>query len=120
MINDYKKLQVWEKAMNLVVMVYSHTKEFPSEEKFGIVSQIRRAAVSIPSNIAEGKLRGGDIEFRRFLLIAFASGGELETQLDISLRLNFIAKENYDKTVVLLSEVMKMLNSLIIKLDASS
>lgn len=119
MINDYKKLQVWEKSMALVVDVYSLTKNFPGDEKFGIVSQIRRAAVSIPSNIAEGKLRGGDTEFKRFLLIAFASGGELETQLDISSRLDFISSTQFAQISQTVSEVMKMLNALITKLDAS-
>src|SRR3989338_6813764 len=106
MINDYKKLQVWGKAMDLVIAVYDVTKRFPSDEKFGITSQIRRAAVSIPSNIAEGKLRGGDVEFRRFLFIAFGSGGELETQLEIALRLKFIQMPEFIKINDLLSEVM--------------
>lgn len=120
MINDYKKLQVWEKSVDLVSITYQVTKKFPDDEKFGLVSQIRRAAVSIPSNIAEGKLRGGDIEFRRFLLIAFGSGGELETQFFIAKKLGFVSKEEYENIETCLSEVMKMLNSLISKLEASS
>ena len=70
MINDYKNLQVWQKAIELVTQIYKITQNFPKEERFGITSQIQRASVSIPSNIAEGKMRGGDVEFRRFLLIA--------------------------------------------------
>ncbi|MEK7219103.1 MAG: four helix bundle protein [Patescibacteria group bacterium] len=120
MINDYKKLQVWGKAMDLVVAIYDITKNFPSDEKFGLTSQIRRAAVSMPSNIAEGKMRGGDVEFKRFLFIAFASGAELETQIDIAKRISETSKINYSKVDILLSETMKMLNSLIKKLDASS
>ena|SRR3989338_935438 len=119
MINDYKKLQVWGKAMDLVIAVYDVTKRFPSDEKFGLTSQIRRAAVSIPSNIAEGKMRGGDVEFRRFLFISFASGAELETQIDIAKRISETSKLDYLKVDTLLSETMKMLNSLIKKLDAS-
>ena len=119
MINDYKKLKVWEKAVVLVSEIYSVTKNFPNDERFGLTSQIRRAAVSIPSNIAEGKLRGGDVEFRRFLLIAFGSGGELETQIEIALKLGFINNSDYEKINSTLSEVMKMLNVLITKLGAS-
>jgi len=120
MISDYKKLQVWEKAMVLVSEVYKTTKAFPEDEKFGLTSQIRRAAVSIPSNIAEGKLRNGDVEFRRFLFIAFASGGELETQVEIAKNLSYLSEADYERIVAMISEVMKMLNALITKLDASS
>lgn len=119
MIQDYKKLQVWEKSMNLVTAVYTLTKKFPDDEKFGLTSQIRRSAISISSNIAEGKMRGGDLEFKRFLLIAFASGAELETQLLISKNLNYIKDKEYAMIEEMLSEVMKMLNSLITKLGAS-
>jgi four helix bundle protein len=120
MINDYKNLQVWQKAIELVVAIYELTENFPKEEVFGITSQMRRAAISIPSNIAEGKMRGGDIEFKRFLLIAFGSGGEIETLLEISKKLPKMTNLNYSKVDVLLEEVMKMLNSLIGKLEASS
>ena len=106
--------------MELVQLVYVATKKFPDDEKFGLTSQIRRACVSIPSNIAEGKLRGGDTEFKRFLLISFASGGELETQLEIARRLDYVKETDYKKINELLSEVMKMLNGLISKLAASS
>ena len=119
MINDYKNLQVWQKAIELVTQIYKITQNFPKEERFGITSQIQRAAVSIPSNIAEGKMRGGDVEFRRFLLIAFGSGGELETQLLITKNLGFITLKEYNEITDMLSEVMKMLNRLIAKLDAS-
>ncbi len=70
---------VWQKSIELVISVYELTEKFPREEIYGITSQVRRASISIPSNIAEGKMRSGDVEFRRFLLIAFASGAELET-----------------------------------------
>ncbi len=120
MINNYKKLQVWEKGMVLVSEVYKSTKAFPDDEKFSLTSQIRRAAVSIPSNIAEGKLRGGDTEFKRFLYIAFASGGELETQIEIAKNLSYVSGADYERILAMISEVMKMLNALITKLDASS
>jgi len=119
-MNDYKNLQVWQKAIDLVVVVYSLTAKFPKEELYGLTSQIRRAVVSIPSNIAEGKMRGYEAEFKRYLLVSFASGAELETQLEISKRLPHTDKLDYLKVDSLLNEVMKMLNSLIHKLDARS
>lgn len=118
MIGDYKSLHVWQKSMDLVVAVYRITKQYPESEKYGLVSQINRSAVSIPSNIAGGKLRGGDVEFRIFLFVAFASGGELETQIEISKRLPETEKIDYSTVDILLEEVMKMLNKLIITLEA--
>lgn len=115
-MKTYKDLIVWEKSIELVVATYKLTAEFPKEEIFGLTSQIRRAVVSIPSNVAEGKMRGGDVEFRRFLLIAFASGAELETQLIIAKRLPKSDKLDYNKVDSLLEEVMKMLNKLISQL----
>lgn len=89
---DHKDLDVWKKSMDLVELVYSLTSQFPSDEKFGLVSQMRRAAVSIPSNIAEGAARKGDKELIQFLMIAIASLSELETHYLISIRLKFIEK----------------------------
>lgn len=120
MIQDYENLTVWKKSVELVVAVYNLTRDFPTEEKFGLTSQIRRAAVSIPSNIAEGKLRGSDQEFKRFLLIAFSFGGELETQIVIAKQLEETKNLEYTKVDELLVEVMKMLNTLISKLGARS
>lgn len=116
-MKTYKDLIVWEKSIELVIAIYEITNEFPKEEIFGLTSQIRRAVVSIPSNIAEGKMRGGDIEFRRFLLISFASGAELETQLIIAKKLPKTSKLDYNKVDSLLEEVMKMLNKLISQLE---
>ncbi|OGI85662.1 hypothetical protein A3A01_01790 [Candidatus Nomurabacteria bacterium RIFCSPLOWO2_01_FULL_39_17] len=119
-MNTYKDLTVWQKSIELVTEIYELTKKFPKEEIYGLTSQIRRAAISIPSNIAEGKMRGGNIEFRRFLLIAFASGAELETQLIISKRLSQSAKLDYNRVDCLLEEVMKILNKLISQLGPSA
>jgi four helix bundle protein len=77
---NHKDLDVWKKSMNLVVLIYDITSKFPSDERFGLTSQMRRAAVSIPSNIAEGAARKGDKEFIQFLMIALGSLSELETQ----------------------------------------
>lgn len=118
-MNDYKKLQVWEKGVTLVVAVYDLTQEFPESEKFGLTAQMRRSAVSVPSNIAEGKMRSGDSELRRFLFIALASGAELETQIEIAKRIRETKNLDYDQVDRLLLETMKMLNALISKLAAS-
>ena len=98
--------------MDLVVLVYGLTQNFPKEEIYGIVSQMRRASVSIPSNIAEGSRRSSRKDFRNFLLNAYGSGAELETQIKIAKRLQFGKSEHYLKTENLLSEVMKMLNKI--------
>lgn len=99
--------------MDLAVKVYCLTENFPKEEIYGLTSQMRRAVVSIPSNIAEGKLRGGSKEFRHFLLIAFGSGGELETQVELAKKLPKTSNLDYSDVEQLLNEVMKMLNGLI-------
>lgn len=112
-MKTYQDLVVWQKSIELVISVYELTDKFSKEEIYGLTSQIRRAVVSIPSNIAEGKMRGGDIEFKRFLFIAFASGAELETQLIIARKLPKTAELDYNKVDSLLIEVMKMLNKLI-------
>lgn len=114
----YKDLIVWQKAIQLVVAMYALTEKFPKEELFGLTSQMRRAAVSIPSNIAEGKMRGGDVEFKRFLSIAFASAAELETQLVISQEIFKAKNFDYTKINLLLTEIMKMLNKLTQKTKA--
>ncbi len=119
-MNTYKDLTVWQKSVELVLEVYKLTEKFPREEIYGITSQIQRASVSIPSNIAEGKMRGGNIEFKRFLSIAFASGAELETQIFICKKLSKTSNLDYNKIDSLLEEVMKMLNKLISGLEPST
>lgn len=119
-IQSYKDLLVWQKAFELSLLIYKVTKNFPKDELYGIVSQIRRCAISIPSNIAEGYTRHRKLEYIQFLQIAFASGAELETQLLIAKELNYIAEADFNKTYNLLQEIMKMLNSLIGKLKTTS
>lgn len=119
-MTTYKDLIVWQKAIKLVLEIYKITEKFPKEEIFGITSQIRRASVSIPSNIAEGKMRGGNIEFRRFLTIAFGSGAELETQILICKKLPKTCNLDYNKVDSSLEEVMKMLNKLISGLEPNA
>lgn len=112
-IYSYKDLIVWQKAMDLVVEIYRLTDKFPREEIYGLTSQMRRAVVSIPSNIAEGRRRGSKKEFHRFSLIAYGSGAELETQMEIVKRLPFGKNLDCSKADSLLLEVMKMLNKML-------
>lgn len=91
----YRDLIVWQKAVDLAVDIYTLTELFPKSELYGFVSQMRRTAISIASNIAEGKLRSRDKEFKRFLEIAFGSGGELETQIVIAKRISHLANFSY-------------------------
>lgn len=118
-IHGYRDLIVWRKALDLVVEVYMLTDKFPKEEIYGLTSQMRRAAVSIPSNIAEGRSRGHRKEFLQFILTSFGSGAELETQVEISKRLPKIKSLDYSKVESSLNEVMKMLNSIANKLHSS-
>lgn len=119
-IQSYKDLVVWQKSMDIVVAIYALTEYFPKSEIYGLTIQMRRAVISIPSNIAEGRRRGSRKDFRHFLLIAFGSGSELETQIEISKRLMFGKKLNYQKIDALLDEVMRMLNKMIFNLQATS
>lgn len=119
-IVTYRDLIVWQRSMELVVAIHELTSHFPSEEKFGLVSQMRRAAVSIPSNIAEGRRRGTKKGFLSFLRIAYGSGSELETQIEISKRLPETKHLRYEEADTLLNEVMRMLNSMLRQLNPSS
>ena len=112
-IHSYRELIVWQRAMELTVAVYTLTEQYPKSELYGLVSQTRRATVSIPSNIAEGRMRGGKKEYCQFLLIAYASGGELETQLELAHRLSFGKTLDFREVDRLLLEVMKMLNKML-------
>src|SRR5690554_7663438 len=97
MYRKYQDLRVWNNAMQLVEYVYRLTSNYPDSEKYGLVSQMRRAAVSIPSNIAEGNGRGSDKDYRRFLTIARGSLMELETQIILSARLGFVQNDPRDR-----------------------
>ncbi len=112
-IQSYQDLLVWQKAVDLVVSIYALTDLFPAKEMFVMTAQMKRSAISIPSNIAEGSRRGTKKDFRHFLLNAFGSGAELETQIIIVNRLSFGKDLDYNKVDQLLNEVMKMLNTLI-------
>lgn len=109
---NYKNLIVWQKSILLVKQIYQLTQKFPSDEKFGLVSQMRRAVVSIPSNIAEGQARRTTGDYVRFVSISEGSLAELETQLIIAIELNFCTKEETDILFSLMLEIRKMLNAL--------
>lgn len=111
-IQSHKDLIVWQKAMDLVVAIYELTSFFPKEEIYGLVSQMRRSAVSIPSNIAEGRKRGSVRDYRQFLIVALGSAAELETQIDIAKRLPFGKSLKYQQVDQLLLEVLKMLSKM--------
>src|SRR3989344_2169686 len=95
-MHQYNNLIVWQKSVKFSLKLYRITAKFPNSEKFGLISQIRRAGVSLPSNIAEGSKRSTKKDFRSFLVIASGSGAELETQLYIAKELNYIEKKDYD------------------------
>jgi len=108
----YKDLLVWQKGMLLAKLIYRLTQRFPAEEKYGIVSQLRRAAVSVPSNIAEGQARQGTKEFLQFLSHAEGSLAELETQLLLSVELDFCNKMEVEPSLKEIDELQKMLVAL--------
>jgi four helix bundle protein len=116
-MHNYRQLKVWEKAIELVVDIYKITAEFPKEEKYGLISQMRRSAVSIASNIAEGASRNSEKNFCHFLAMAHGSSYELETQIIVSQKLNLMAKETSENVCSKLIEVQKMNHSLQVKLN---
>jgi four helix bundle protein len=116
--SDYKDLLVWQKGITLVKLIYQITQTFPAEEKFGLISQMRRAAVSVPSNIAEGQARHTTGEFVQFLSHAEGSVAELETELIIAVELGYCNLAQLPKALDLISELRKMLNALRRKLQA--
>jgi four helix bundle protein len=116
----YKDLLVWQKGMALAKLVYVLSKKFPSEERYGLTSQLRRAAVSIPSNIAEGQARRGTGEFLQFLSITQGSLAELETQLLLSVDLSYCERSEADPALKEIDELQKMIVSLKRKLSSYS
>ena len=118
-MGTYKDLTVWQKGIMLARRIYEITSCYPEDERFGLVSQMRRCSVSIPSNIAEGYGRETDREHSHFLFISLGSSNELETQLILSQGFGFINEADYQEITNLNSEVNKMLSSLIYKLRHS-
>src|SRR3989344_6542243 len=115
---SYKELVIWQRSTELVIEIYRLTKLYPREELYGVISQTRRAAVSIPSNIAEGYARRHRQEYTQFVRISFASGAELETLLLIAKKLKLEPEIEFKKSDGFLDEVMRMLNKMISSLVA--
>lgn len=115
-IKSYKELLIWQKGIALVKEVYKLTKKFPRTEKFGLISQIHRSAISIPSNIAEGQARQHSKEFRQFLFMALGSLAELDTQLSIALGLNYINQDELTNIDEKVTEIRRMIRGLLSKL----
>jgi len=115
-VKNYKDLIAWQRAMDLVEKVYQLTLGFPKEETYGLTSQIRRAVVSVPSNIAEGEGRNSTNDFLRFLSIAHGSLREVETQLLIAVRLNYLKQEDIREAQQLCAETGRILNGLMNRL----
>lgn len=118
-MGSYKELKVWNKAIDLVEEIYRLVKMLPQEERFALSDQMRRAAVSIPSNIAEGQERGSTKEFKHFIMIAQGSRAELETQIELCRRLGYLSSDNIVKAVSLCDEISRMLRTLVKRLDNS-
>jgi len=117
-MKDFKQLEVWRLAQELAVDIYRETKTFPKEERYGLTDQIRRAAVSIPANIAEGCGREGDADFARFVQMAFGSACELECHLLLARDLSLMASHNHTAVESKLISVKRMLAAFLKKLRA--
>jgi len=117
-IQSYRDLKVWQSSMDLVELVYKMTRSFPTSEKFGLMSQMQRAAVSIPSNIAEGAGRNHTKEYLHHLAMAYGSLMELETQIQIAVRLKYLTKQEVIEAWTIASETGQMLNKLMVVLKA--
>ncbi|MFT6845558.1 MAG: four helix bundle protein [Flavobacteriales bacterium] len=115
-MRNYKELKVWEKAHKLTLTIYEVTKNFPSEEKFGITSQIRRAASAVPTNIAEGCGFNSDKQFARFMTIALGSATEVEYLIFLAFELNFLTETEHETLREEIIEIKKMLYTFITKL----
>ena len=115
---NYSDLVAWQKAMDLVELIYKATAQFPKEEVYGLTNQMRRAAVSVPSNIAEGQGRGSANDFRRFLSISYGSLREVETQILIAKRLHYLNDAQAERIMNLAGEVGRLINGLGNSLEA--
>jgi four helix bundle protein len=117
-MQDFRDLKVWQRAHELTLGVYRTTASFPSDERFGLISQLRRSAASVPANIAEGRYRGSDADFGRFLQIALGSAAETEYHLILARDLGMASANDAEQLLAGIEEVKKMLTSLLLKLKA--
>lgn len=112
-MHNFRELKIWQEAIKITKLTYQLTKLFPASELYGLTSQMNRAAISIPSNIAEGAGRNSNKEFTQFLNITMGSCFELETQITIAFELSYIQKEDLETFIIDLNRLEKMINSLI-------
>ena len=119
-IKSYKDLNIWKRSIGVVENIYKITKNFPKEEMYGLTSQLRRSAISIPSNIAEGFARFSNKEYKQFLFISLGSYAELFTQIIVALRLDYLESKKADQLLNEIDEISKMTMSLIKKLKLTN
>ena len=119
-VKYYQDLLVWQKAMDLAVMIYELTRKLPREERFSLADQMRRASVSIPSNIAEGQQRKTTKEFIQFLFVSKGSLAEIETQLILCMKLSYLNQEQIEPALQLCGDIGRMINALISRLQKLS
>ena len=115
-VRSYRDLKIWQKGIELAKMVYALTRKFPKYETYGLADQLRRSAVSVPSNIAEGQARQHTGEFRQFLYMALGSLAEVDTQIVIALEMSYITDEEAGAIQSLIIELQKMIHALIARL----
>ena len=108
-MHNFRELRIWQRSIDLAEAIYKITADFPKEEKYGLISQLRRCCVSVPSNISEGAGRSTNKQFKYFLEISMGSCNELQTQLELSFRFNFISKEILDKLNDEILQILKMI-----------
>lgn len=118
-MKNYKELNVWKKGIEIVKLAYQLSKQFPQEEKYGMISQMTRASVSIPANIAEGSSRSSDKDYAKFLQIALGSAFELQTYFVIAREMKWGSEENIFEMEILVEEEIKMIHSFLRKLTNS-
>lgn len=119
-MSSHKDLIVWKRSITFVTEIYKITESFPAKEMYGLTSQIRRASVSIPSNIAEGACRKSTADYIHFLYYSYASAAEVNTQLIISHKLNYLKTEEFQVLEEELTQISKMINAMIKKLEQKS
>ncbi len=117
-VRNYRELLVWQKGHQLALEIYRVTVGFPKVEQFGLTDQLRRAAISVPSNVVEGYERGSNKEFKHFLSIARGSTGEVRAQIELARDIGYMQNDDFEKLFDLTTEVHKMINSLIKKLES--
>ncbi len=108
-MHNYRELKIWQRSMDFVVKIYEISTSFPKEERYGLTSQLRRGAVSVPSNISEGAGRGTNGQFKRFLEFSMGSINEAQTQIELAYRVNYIVKDIYEQLIDEAFQIYKMI-----------